>query len=69
MGMKRRRERCSYDDQYFLNVWDDSKTEEGETDLDAENETEEKWYKVTVSILTRFALARLLWLLKEGRLY
>ncbi|NP_001276664.1 nuclear RNA export factor 5 isoform 1 [Mus musculus] len=48
MGMKRRRERCSYDDQYFLNVWDDSKTEEGETDLDAENETEEKWYKVTI---------------------
>ncbi|XP_021008412.1 nuclear RNA export factor 2-like [Mus caroli] len=48
MGMKRRRERCSYDDQYFLNVWDDRETEESETDLDAENGPEEKWYKVTI---------------------
>ncbi|XP_021044049.1 nuclear RNA export factor 1-like isoform X2 [Mus pahari] len=48
MGMKRRRKRCSYGDQYFLTVRDDRKTEEGEMDLDAENGTEEKWYKVTI---------------------
>ncbi|XP_031232083.1 nuclear RNA export factor 5 [Mastomys coucha] len=48
MRMKGRRERYSYEDQYFLTVWDDRKTEEGETDLDGENGTEERWYKVTI---------------------
>ncbi|XP_034341388.1 nuclear RNA export factor 2-like [Arvicanthis niloticus] len=48
MGLKRRRERFSYEDQYFLNVCDDRKTEEGKTDLDAVNGTGERWYKVTI---------------------
>ncbi|GAB1303120.1 Nuclear RNA export factor 2 [Apodemus speciosus] len=48
MGVKRRRERYSYEDQYFLTVWDDRKTEQDETDLDDENGPEEKWYKVTI---------------------
>ncbi|XP_032745809.1 nuclear RNA export factor 2-like [Rattus rattus] len=48
MGLKRRKERYSYEDRYYLTVWNDRKTEECEMDLYAERRATERWYKVTI---------------------